>query len=119
MDLQLKIRIAKALTYLGYSLLIVFMLITTPFDAAIKPLVMMLSFKLIPLLIVLPGMLINRLKSYIWLCFIVLFYFTESTVQAWLSQGQWIHVSTSLCSVIIFISAMYYVRWQRQNGLIL
>ncbi|MCP5160202.1 MAG: DUF2069 domain-containing protein [Hahellaceae bacterium] len=117
MNLLLKIRISHAVTYVCYVLLLGLLLATTPFDANLTALALMLSVKFIPLLIVLPGMLMNSLKSYIWLCFIVLFYFTESTVQAWLSQGEVIPTTMAIASVVMFISAMYYVRWQRQNGL--
>ncbi len=119
MTLDLKIRLSRQLTWSSYLLLFVLLIVTTPLDANAKAIVLMLSVKLVPLLIVLPGMLKNRLKSYIWLCFVVLLYFTESSVQAWLTQGDLLPVTMASASVVIFLSAMYYVRWQRQKGQVL
>ena len=68
--------------------------------------------KLLPLLVFLPGMLKDRLRSYIWLCFISLMYFialvertfAEShSVLAWFGLG---------CVVVLFSAAMLYVRWR-------
>lgn len=78
--------------------------------------VLILCIKLIPLLVVLPGLLKDQLRAYIWLCFIVLFYFTQSVVEAFLSKGAGVDMIITLLTVIIFISAMFYVKWERSRG---
>ncbi len=71
--------------------------------------------KLLPLLLFLPGMLRDRLRSFIWLCFVSLLYFitlverlfaTPQAVLPWLGM---------LAVVTLFCSAMLYVRWRARE----
>jgi len=95
------------------------MIITSlpPYAVSGASIEIMLGVKLIPLLIVLPGLLLNRLRAYIWLCFIVLFYFTQSVVEAFLSLGAQIDLVITLVSIGLFISAMWHVKKERARGL--
>ncbi|KZY49851.1 hypothetical protein A3732_22365, partial [Oleiphilus sp. HI0050] len=74
------------------------------------------SVKLSPLLIILPGLIKDSLRSYTWLCFIVLFYFTQAVVEAFLSQGAGLDLVITLLTVNIFLSAMFYIKWERALG---
>ncbi|MDO8861443.1 DUF2069 domain-containing protein [Haliea sp. E1-2-M8] len=71
--------------------------------------------KLLPLLLFLPGMLRDRLRSFIWLCFVSLLYFitlverlfaTPQAVLPWLGM---------VAVVTLFCSAMFYVRWRARE----
>jgi uncharacterized membrane protein len=71
--------------------------------------------KLLPLLLFLPGMARDRLRSFIWLCFVSLLYFitlverlfaTPQAVLPWLGM---------LAVVTLFCSAMFYVRWRARE----
>jgi uncharacterized membrane protein len=65
----------------------------------------------IPLLLLLPGLLQKHYRSYSWLCFLMLAYFTNYVVQVYSpSRGllDWIGL---LLSVVIFVSAMLASRW--------
>lgn len=71
--------------------------------------------KLLPLLLFLPGMLRDRLRSFIWLCFVSLLYFitlverlfaTPHAVLPWLGM---------VAVVTLFCSAMFYVRWRARE----
>ena len=71
--------------------------------------------KLLPLLIFLPGMRKDNLRSYIWLCFVCLGYFII-LVQRIFAQPDSLLVLCGLFSVVIlFIAAMLYVRWRAQE----
>lgn len=72
--------------------------------------------KLFPLLIVLPGLIKDSLRAYTWLCFIVLFYFTQAVVEAFLSKGGSLDLFITLLTVAIFLSAMFYIKWERAEG---
>lgn len=78
---------------------------------------LVLAVKFIPLLIVLPGLLLNKLRSYVWLCFIVLFYFTRASVDAYIGES-WLSADSAVTviSVVLFMAAMYYVKWQKMLG---
>jgi len=75
-----------------------------------------LSVKLIPLFLLLPGLILDHLRAFIWLCFIVLFYFTQSVVEAFGSSGANIDLFITLLTVIMFLSAMFYIKWERSLG---
>lgn len=71
--------------------------------------------KLLPLLLFLPGMARDRLRSFIWLCFVSLLYFitlverlfaTPQAVLPWLGM---------VAVVTLFCSAMFYVRWRARE----
>lgn len=71
--------------------------------------------KLMPLLIFLPGMCKDNLRSYIWLCFVCLGYFMI-LVQRIFAQPDSLLVASGLVAVVIlFIAAMLYVRWRAQE----
>ena len=73
------------------------------------------SLKLLPLLIFLPGMRKDNLRSYIWLCFVCLGYFMI-LVQRMFAQPDSLLVAVGLLAVVIlFTSAMLYVRWRARE----
>ncbi|MDG2046693.1 MAG: DUF2069 domain-containing protein [Halioglobus sp.] len=73
------------------------------------------TLKLLPLLIFLPGMLKDNLRSYIWLCFVCLGYFMI-LVQLMFAQSGSLLVATGLVAVVIlFTAAMLYVRWRARD----
>jgi uncharacterized membrane protein len=66
--------------------------------------------KLLPLLIVLPGMLRDHLRSYIWLCFVTMLYFIALVERVFAvpdSVPAWIGLGAVIC---LFLGAMFYVR---------
>lgn len=72
-------------------------------------------FKLLPLLLFLPGMLRDNLRSYIWLCFVSLGYFMV-LVQRIFARPTDPAVITGLGAVVVlFIAAMLYVRWRARE----
>lgn len=70
---------------------------------------------LLPLLIFLPGMLQDQLRSYIWLCFVLLLYFMRLVVALFESPDSPIAIAGMVGVVVLFISAMMYVRWRAQE----
>jgi len=118
-SLELKSKRAALTTKLSYLALLLALTYSTfvpglPEGVSVA---LILSVKFIPLLIVLPGLLLNKLRSYVWLCFIVLFYFTRAFVDAYMLES-WLSADSAitLISVILFMAAMYYVKWQKMLG---
>ena len=73
------------------------------------------TLKLLPLLIFLPGMLKDNLRSYIWLCFVCLGYFMI-LVQRIFAHPDSLLVMIGLAAVVIlFTVAMLYVRWRARE----
>jgi len=109
---------AQNLTLWSYVLLLLMMIITSlpsMIPEGTSPFVVV-TVKLFPLLILLPGLVSDHLRSYIWLCFIILFYFTQSVVETFLSKGANIDFFITSLTVIIFLSAMFYIKWERSLG---
>lgn len=71
--------------------------------------------KLLPLLLFLPGMLRDRLRSYIWLCFVCLLYFIALVERLFASPGSALAIVGMLAVVSLFCAAMLYVRWRARE----
>jgi uncharacterized membrane protein len=71
--------------------------------------------KLLPLLIFLPGMLRDRLRSYIWLCFVSLLYFIALVERLFAQPGSALAITGMVAVVTLFIAAMLYVRWRARE----
>ncbi len=66
--------------------------------------------KLLPLLLFVPGILRDNLRSFIWLCFISLGYFALLVERAFVYPGDvWVLLGLSAV-VVLFVAAMLYVR---------
>ncbi len=70
---------------------------------------------MLPLLVFLPGMLNDNLRSYIWLCFVSLFYFMRLVVALFAAPGDLLAAYGMVAVVGLFISAMLYVRWRARE----
>lgn len=65
----------------------------------------------VPLLIFVPGLLRQRFRSYSWVCFAILPYFTWSVVNSMSPFIRWSDVVVVILSSVIFISAMMVSHW--------
>jgi len=71
--------------------------------------------KLLPLLIFLPGMLKDRLRTYIWLCFVSLGYFVALVERLFALPGNIPAAIGTVAVVTLFIAGMMYVRWRARE----
>lgn len=69
----------------------------------------------LPLLIFVPGMLRNNLRSYIWLCFVSLLYFIVLVERLFAQPDSVLHAAGMLFVVTVFTAAMLYVRWKARE----
>ncbi|MEZ5571944.1 MAG: DUF2069 domain-containing protein [Halioglobus sp.] len=103
---------AERLTWISYTALVVQQAADAWLHAAPW---FIWAIKLLPLLLFLPGMLKDKLRSYIWLCFICLGYFLV-LVQRVFAQPENVQVIGGLIAVVVlFIAAMLYVRWRARE----
>jgi uncharacterized membrane protein len=103
---------AAALTWLGWAVLF----LQQVADAWVHqvPWIIWLG-KLLPLLIFLPGMLKDNLRSFIWLCFVCLLYFIALVERLFAEPGSWLAITGTVAVVVLFIAAMMYVRWRARE----
>lgn len=109
---------ARLLCLYCYTALILAMIITSlpaflPEGASVP---LILSIKLIPLLLVLPGLKQKSLRAFIWLCFIDLFYFTQAVVEAFLSRGDILDLCIIALTVLMFCAALLHIKWEKAAG---
>ena len=114
----LKNRLAQQLTWASYVLTLLMMIVTSlpGFIPENSSTTLILAIKLLPLLILLPGLAKDQLRAYIWLCFIILFYFTQSVVESFIYNAAWIDLFITALTVIMFLAAMFYIKWERSLG---
>lgn len=73
------------------------------------------SLKLLPLLMFLPGMLKDNLRSYVWLCFICLGYFMILVQRMFAQPDSPLVIIGMVAVVVLFSAGMMYVRWRAQE----
>jgi uncharacterized membrane protein len=72
--------------------------------------------KIVPLLIFLPGMLRNNLRSYIWLCFVCLLYFQTMVLRLFAQPTSVLAITGMIAVVVLFTAAMLFVRWRAREA---
>ncbi|SOB75957.1 Uncharacterized membrane protein [Marinobacter sp. LV10R510-11A] len=105
---------ARATQFL-YLAVLVTLVITTFYPAPVEgvSIVLMLSVKLIPLLALVMLVFRGDNRGYIWLAFVVIFYFTQAVVSAWLSEGAPGPVILVTLTFALFTMAMVHLKVNR------
>ncbi|WGL17821.1 DUF2069 domain-containing protein [Microbulbifer bruguierae] len=106
-----KLEAARKLNWVCYGgLLLLFAVWNLFLDGSVK----WWLLQTIPLLLVLPGLLKQNQRSYLWLCFILLLYITAGIVDVMMPTRGWQHGVLAVLSLILFVSSMMSSRWQVQ-----
>jgi uncharacterized membrane protein len=71
--------------------------------------------KIFPLLIFLPGMLRNNLRSYLWLCFVCLIYFLTLVERLFAEPGSVMAIVGMIAVASLFNASMFFVRWRARE----
>ena len=98
-----------------YILTLVGLAVTTFYPVQIEDVsvTLMLSVKLIPLLLFAVPVFRADNKGLIWMSFVVIFYFTQYVVSAWLSEGAAVPVMMATLTFLLFIVAMFHLKLNR------
>ncbi len=72
-------------------------------------------FRLLPLLIFLPGLRKNTLRTYAWLSFVVLMYFTHAVVTAFVPGELFYGLVYSVLCVGLFCALLMYIRMAKKH----
>lgn len=70
---------------------------------------------LLPLVIFMPGLLQDNLRSFIWLCFVSLLYFMRLVVSLFEDPRDVLAIIGMVAVCTLFCSAMMYVRWRAKE----
>jgi uncharacterized membrane protein len=104
---------SRNLAWLSYAgLLLVLVLNTVVWPTCQRsPNGVILAIQLVLLLVFLPGMLKQNVRTYVWLTFTLLGFFMASVSTAFACSSH-LTLAEVLLIVTLFISAMMYVRWR-------
>ncbi|MBD9675618.1 DUF2069 domain-containing protein [Pseudomonas sp. PDM18] len=73
-----------------------------------------LGFKLLPLLVVAPGILIGSARGHAWACYVINLYFILGVLNAFDPNHAIFGWAEIILSVSLFCSALMYTRWRFQ-----
>ena len=108
-----KVTLGLRATHTGYAILL--LLISWLNFQLPENGVMLWLFKMIPLIIFIPGFIKRYYRTYSWLCFAMLPYFIWIVPLA-LGRGLWSDWTIVALTVIIFNTAMMSSRWMQQQS---
>lgn len=110
-----KARITARLTIVLYLATLATLTVTTFWPARVEgvSIPLMLSVKLLPLLAFIIPVFRGHNRGYIWLSFVVIFYFTQYTVSAWLSEGAAAPMALAILTFLLFAVAMVHLKVNR------
>jgi uncharacterized membrane protein len=80
-----------------------------------QPPLVIWALRVLPLLIFVPGLIRDNLRTYIWLCFVILMYFLTLVLRLFNDPADpvaWVGMSSV---VIFFTAAMMYARWRARE----
>ena len=69
----------------------------------------------LPLLIFLKGLVQNNPRTYAWMCFVVLLYFTRGVLLAFDPSRRWLGGTELVLCVIMFVAMILYIRRYRDH----
>lgn len=98
-----------------YVITLAVLAVTTFYPAQVEgvSVTLMLSVKLIPLLLFAVPVFRGDNRGMIWLSFVVIFYFTQYMVSAWLSEGAAVPVTLAVLTFLLFVLAMFHLKVNR------
>ena len=101
------------LSYFSILILLVINGVQLTKDGAPLNVIMILALMpTLPLLLFAPGIWLRRPRSHAWLCFVSLLYFMHGVDQAFLPGSKLIGLGLSVSSIVLFMAAMMFSRWE-------
>jgi len=106
---------AAAARRIAYGSLAVLVLMQLLSSALQQPPLLIWLARVLPLLVFLPGMLSDNLRSYIWLCLVCLLYFIALVERLFVDPSNPPAVLAMASLISLFVAAMLYVRWRARE----
>jgi len=110
-----KARNTARLTIALYIAVLATLLVTTFYPAPVEgvSIPLILAVKLLPLLAFAVPVFRGHNRGYIWMAFVVIFYFTQAVVSAWLSEGAVAPVILMVLTFLLFTVSMVHLKVNR------
>lgn len=115
--MSLRTRLARQFALGSFAVLVLLLTVETVGIVRLQPLTraVLWTVWVLPLLLFLPGLLRGAWKSHLWLCFVVLVYFTVSVSELFDPRhglADWLELGAI---VVLFVAAMMYARWRQRE----
>ncbi|MGB1158845.1 MAG: DUF2069 domain-containing protein [Porticoccaceae bacterium] len=114
MDTDTKLSIGRQVVRISYAMLLM-VLAANLWQENQPPVIYFIV--LIPLLIFIPGLLMDSIRTLIWLGFVLLIYFAGSVYGVADPEVQTLDIAELVLTVVLFCSAMIYARLRQVNDL--
>lgn len=114
MDTDTKLSIGRQVVRISYAMLLM-VLAANLWQENQPPVIYFIV--LIPLLIFIPGLLMDSIRTLIWLGFVLLIYFAGSVYGVAAPEVQTLDIAELVLTVVLFCSAMIYARLRQVNNL--
>ena len=107
-----RVRISRHLAWVSLASLAILQLL----ESFLQPTPTLIwIMRVLPLLIFLPGIFADNLRTYIWVCFVSLLYFVTLVLRLFADPFNIVAILGMISVVTLFIAAMLYVRWRAQE----
>ncbi len=107
--MESRVQLSKAITWGSFALLILLQLLESVIQ---QPPLLVWVIRVLPLLVFMPGMLADKLRSYIWVCFVCLLYFMTLVERLFIAPDNPVAIMAMISVVTLFVASMLYVRWR-------
>ena len=100
--------------FFGSYLSLILVMVEWNLTRANGPTWQILLLQILPLLLLLPGLIKKHYRTYIWLCFILLFYFIKGVEGVLVSTAVYSDYLFLSLVIFLFINSMLCSRWLQQ-----
>jgi uncharacterized membrane protein len=111
---ELKLSISRIITHGSYWLLMLTLALHLWLQSA--PWIIYV-ISLLPLMIFIPGMLADKLRTLIWLGFVILLYFYNGVQNMAVPEPLTLDIVELVLTILLFCAAMVYARIRQVNNL--
>ena len=112
MTKHLKLTLASATTKVSYFLLL--LVLAGNLWLQNQP-VAIYFFVLLPLVIFIPGILMNNNRTLIWMGFVLLLYFAAAVYGVAKPKPLFLDIAELVLTIVLFCASMFYVRMKQVN----
>lgn len=112
------VKLSRQLVFGSYALLLLFFtymtIIAPPMEREANYVIWLMH--ILPLILFLPGMLRGNARTFIYLCFLLLFYFALSVANTFLPDYGWYPWVETALIIVLFLSVMMHTRWSQRQA---
>jgi uncharacterized membrane protein len=110
--MESRVQLSKTITWGSFVLLVLLQLLESAIQ---QPPLLVWVIRVLPLLVFVPGMWRDKLRSYIWVCFVCLLYFLTLVERLFIAPTNPVAILAMTSVVTLFVASMLYVRWRARE----